>query len=126
MWLALLYWRVRTQDNFGNWSSWTRGYSFISDLPGNSSGALLLAIPSITGRVSSSDQSDCYKLIMTGNGVVTLGLTGLSGDANLSLLDAKGKVLKTSANRLKAAESITADFAGRNLLCQCCCGHGSE
>jgi autotransporter passenger strand-loop-strand repeat protein len=100
------YWRVRTQDNAGNWSSWARGFSFVSDLPGNRSGALLLSAPSVAGRVSADDQADYYKLIMTNAGVLTLNLTGLTGDANLSLLDAGGKVLKNSANRGNASETI--------------------
>jgi hypothetical protein len=47
---------------------------------------------------------------MTNAGTLTLGLTGLTGNANLSLLDSKGRVLKTSANRGTASEAIT-DFA---------------
>ena len=41
---------------------------------------------------------------------MTLNLSGLTGDANLSLLDAKGKVLKTSANKGNTAEAISADL----------------
>ncbi|MHB9138784.1 MAG: PPC domain-containing protein, partial [Victivallaceae bacterium] len=56
------------------------------------------------------DAADCYKIAMAGNGIMTLNLAGLTGDANLSLLDSKGKVLKTSANKLLTNESITTDL----------------
>ncbi|MHB9138486.1 MAG: pre-peptidase C-terminal domain-containing protein, partial [Victivallaceae bacterium] len=67
-------------------------------------------ISGIDSWVGFGDAADCYKLTMTRNGNLTIGLSGLSGNANLSLLDAKGKTLKTSANKLNADESIAVDL----------------
>ena len=43
---------------------------------------------------------------MTGAGTLTLGLTGLGGNADLSLLNANGAVLKSSANAGITNEAI--------------------
>ncbi|MFA6102933.1 MAG: pre-peptidase C-terminal domain-containing protein [Victivallaceae bacterium] len=100
------YWRVRTQDNAGNYSTWAIGSSFISDLPGNINGALLFSAPSTTGWVGLGDPADYYKLTLGGAGKLSLTLTGLSGDANLTLYDGKGKQLKTSSKKGHADENI--------------------
>ncbi|MHB9139812.1 MAG: PPC domain-containing protein, partial [Victivallaceae bacterium] len=68
------------------------------------------AIATLDNWAGFGDTADCYKLTMTSNGILSLSLTGLNGDANLSLLDSKGKALKTSANKANAAEAITADL----------------
>ena len=100
------YWRVNTQDNAGNTSAWSNGTSFVSDVGGTISGAFLLSSPSTTGWVGLNDPADYYKLVMANNGTLNLNLTGLSGDANLSLMDSKGKILKTSAAKGNANENI--------------------
>ena len=100
------YWRVNTQDNAGNTSTWSNGTSFVSDVGGTISGAFLLSSPSTTGWVGLNDPADYYKLVMANNGTLNLNLTGLSGDANLSLMDSKGKILKTSAAKGNANENI--------------------
>ena len=100
------YWRVRTQDNAGNYSAWAIGSSFISDLPGNINGALLFSAPSTTGWVGLGDPADYYKLTLGGAGKLSLTLAGLSGDANLTLYDGKGKQLKTSSRKGHADENI--------------------
>ncbi|MHB9139186.1 MAG: pre-peptidase C-terminal domain-containing protein [Victivallaceae bacterium] len=102
------YWRVRAQDNAGNFSAWSKGASFIVTPKDNAANAWQTAkdIAIMDDWVGFNDPADCYKLVMANAGTVTLNLTGLSGDANLSLLDSKGKVLKTSANRGNASESI--------------------
>jgi hypothetical protein len=38
------YWRVRTQDNSGNYSAWSNGANFVSDIAGNNAGAMLLPL----------------------------------------------------------------------------------
>ncbi len=85
-----------------------------ADTAANTWQAAKLAAKDISGGVDNwvgfDDPADCYRLVMTNAGTLTLGLTGLNGDVNLSLLDGTGKVLKTSANKLNASESITADL----------------
>ena len=100
------YWRVNTQDNAGNTSAWSNGTSFVSDVGGTISGALLLSSPSTTGWVGTGDAADYYKITMTNAGMLTLGLTGLTGNADLSLLDAKNTGLKSSAKAGTADEAI--------------------
>ncbi len=62
------------------------------------------------------DPADYYRLTLTTAGALNLNLTGLSGDANLTLLDSKGKVLKTSANISRADELIAAALAAGDYL----------
>ena len=102
---GIFYWRVRTQDNSGNASVWTSGSSFGSDVGGTIGGALLLSSPSTTGRVGTGDAADYYKITMTNAGTLTLGLTGLTGNADLTLLDSKLQ-LKVSSNPGTSNESI--------------------
>ncbi|MFA6100871.1 MAG: pre-peptidase C-terminal domain-containing protein [Victivallaceae bacterium] len=61
--------------------------------------------------VGFGDPADYYQLTLASAGALTLNLTGLSGDANLTLLDSKGKVLKTSANKKIADEAIATALA---------------
>ena len=57
--------------------------------------------------VGFGDTADFYKLTMTNAGTLTLGLSGLTGNADLSLLSATGGVLKTSSNAGTNPEAIT-------------------
>ena len=101
------FWRVRAQDNSGNYSAWSAGSGFVGDLVGNTiNNASPLAAPSISGAVGFGDSADVYKLTMANAGTLTLGLTGLSGNANLFLLNAYGSLLKYSANPGAADEAI--------------------
>jgi autotransporter passenger strand-loop-strand repeat protein len=63
-------------------------------------------ISALDNWVGFGDGADFYKLAMTNAGTLTLGLTGLGGNANLYLLNAGGRVLKTSANKGTADEAI--------------------
>ena len=106
------YWQVRAQDNAGNYSAWSKSSYFIITPTDTAANDYKTAgdISTLDNWVGFGDAADVYKLIMINAGTLTLGLTGLSGDSNLSLLDNKGKVLKTSANKGNTAEAIT-DFA---------------
>ncbi len=107
------YWQVRAQDNSGNWSAWSQSASFVI-MPTDTAANTWQTAKDISGgvdnRVGLNDPADYYKLIMTNAGTLTLGLTGLSGDVNLSLLDGTGKVLKTSANKGLTGEAISMDL----------------
>ena len=69
-------------------------------------------IANLDNWVGGGDPADCYSLTMNSAGILTLNLTGLTGDANLSLLDANGKLLKSSARKGNANEAISADLLG--------------
>jgi hypothetical protein len=103
------YWRVMAQDNAENLSTWSEESSFIvtpADIGANSY-KTANDIATLDNWVGFGDPADYYKLTMTSAGTLTLNLTGLSGDANLSLLDSDGKILKTSANKGNTSEAIT-------------------
>ena len=107
--LTTCYWRVQAEDNYGNQSAWSSSSSFAAtpvDTAGNSwqTAADIAALDNWVGR---DDAADVYKLTMTNAGTLTLGLTGLTGNADLSLLNSAGTVLKTSANAGTASEAIT-------------------
>ncbi len=114
--LGTYYWQVRSLDNSGNYSAWSKSSSFIVtpvDTVGNTTSDANVIGELASGVVAErsewvgyGDPADYYKLTLTNDGALTLNLTGLSGDANLSLLDNKGKVLKTSANKKTADETI--------------------
>ncbi|MHB9139519.1 MAG: PPC domain-containing protein, partial [Victivallaceae bacterium] len=63
-------------------------------------------IATLDNWVGFGDSADCYKLTLTGAGSLNLNLTGLSGNANLYLLDSSGRTLKTSATSGAASEAI--------------------
>jgi small nuclear ribonucleoprotein (snRNP)-like protein len=71
---------------------------------------------SVDAWVGFGDPADYYQLTLTNAGALSLNLTGLSSDANLTLLDNKGKVLKTSANKKSADELIVTALAAGNYL----------
>jgi len=101
------FWRVRAEDNSGNYSAWSDGSSFAGDPAGNSiRNASQLSSAPAAGAVGFGDAADFYKITMTNAGTLTLGLTGLSGNANLYLLNASGALLKSSVNPGTADEAI--------------------
>ncbi|MFA6104284.1 MAG: AIDA repeat-containing protein, partial [Victivallaceae bacterium] len=111
--LGAYYWQVRSQDNAGNYSAWSKSSSFVvtpSDTAANDYKTAKNISDGVDNWVGYGDAADCYELTLTGAGLLTLSLTGLSGNADLSLLNSSGKVLKTSANKDIAGEAIN-DFA---------------
>ncbi len=103
------FWRVRAQDNAGNYSAWSKSASFFvapEDTAANDYKTAKNISAGVDSWVGYGDAADCYKLTLTSAGMLTLSLTGLSGNADLSLLSAAGKVLKTSANKDIASEAI--------------------
>ncbi len=71
---------------------------------------------SVDEWVGFGDPADYYQLTLANAGALSLNLTGLSSDANLTLLDSKGKVLKTSANKKSADETIVTALAAGDYL----------
>ena len=65
-----------------------------------------LDISNLDNWVGFGDAADFYKLTMTNAGTLTLGLTGLTGNADLSLLSSTGTVLKSSSNTGTTSEAI--------------------
>ncbi len=111
--LGTYYWQVRSQDNSGNYSAWSKTASFIvtpTDTVGNTPAtAGTLDVNSFTTEfVGFGDAADYYKLTILNNGTLSLNLTGLSGDANLALLDWAGIELNTSVNLGTADELINS------------------
>ena len=95
------FWRVRTEDSAGNFSSWSSVSTFAST-PADTAGSTLKTARNIDDGVDDwtglSDACDIYKLTMAHNGLLNLNLTGLEDNINLYLLDGKGNVINTSAN----------------------------
>jgi len=102
------YWRVRAQDKLGNWSAWSTPLKFILSPTDAAANTWQTAkdISNLDNWVGFGDAADYYKLTMTNAGILTLGLTGLSGNADLSLLSATGAVLKSSVKAGTADEAI--------------------
>ena len=65
-------------------------------------------ISTLDNWVGFGDAADFYKLTMTNAGTLTLGLTGLNGNADLTLLNASGMQFKTSAKTGTADEAINS------------------
>jgi hypothetical protein len=62
--------------------------------------------------VGNSDKDDYFKFNTTSNGMITLKLDGLSGDADLQLLDSSGTLLKSSTLSGTQSETIFHGSAG--------------
>jgi hypothetical protein len=107
------FWRVRTEDSAGNLSEWSKAATF-SVTPADTAGSTLKTANNIDGAVDnwigSSDAADIYKLTMTGNGALTLNLTGLEADVNLYLLSSNGSVIKASTGRGALPEAISKEL----------------
>ncbi len=106
--LTTCYWRVQAEDNNGNLSSWSNNSSFTATPVDTAANDYKTAkdIAVLDNWIGLDDAADCYKITLTNAAVLTLNLSGMTGDANLSLLDANGKVLKTAAAKGTADETI--------------------
>ena len=105
---GIYYWQVRAQDNAGNWSSWSSSSRFIVTPTDTAANDYKTAqdISNLDNWVGSGDAADVYKLTMTNAGTLTIGLTSLTGNADLSLLSSTGTVLKSSSNTGTTSEAI--------------------
>ncbi len=105
------YWDVRAQDNAGNWSDWSKSSSFTitpTDTGANTWKMAKNIDEGVDNWVGFGDPADVYRVVMANSGRLTLELTHLSGNADLSLLSAAGAVLKISANPGTANDVINA------------------
>ena len=105
------YWQVRSQDNAGNWSAWSKSSSFMvipEDTVGNTltTAGVLETNGFADEWVGFGDAADYYKLTLDTAGKLSLNLADLTGDANMTLYDAKGKSLKSSSLKGLADENI--------------------
>ena len=87
---------------------------FPDDTAGNSFAAAgsIAATGTFNEWVGFGDKYDYYKLTLTSAGNLTLGLTGLSGNADLALFNAAGGALRSSA------KTGTSDEAVSNVMLQ--------
>jgi hypothetical protein len=69
-------------------------------------GKLGAAVKTYAGQLGAEDRNDWYKFTTTRTRYVTLALKDINGDFDLQLCNAKGKVLKTSAEDGDTNESI--------------------
>ena len=106
--VGIYFWQVRAQDNAGNWSSWSSSSRFIVTPVDTAANDYKTAqdISNLDNWVGFGDAADVYKLTMTNAGTLTLGLAGLTGNADLSLLSSTGTVLKSSSNTGTTSEAI--------------------
>ena len=107
--LGTYYWQARAQDKSGNYSAWSSSSKFIVTPTDTAANTWQAAqdISNLDNWVGFGDTSDYYKLTMANSGMLTLGLAGLSGNADLSLLNSAGTVLKTSSNTGTTPEAIS-------------------
>jgi hypothetical protein len=109
-------------------SSWTNGGDFLTgqssfvglpssvDLAGNTL-ATARAITvgssttSYTDWVGSTDTNDYYRFSLANSGNFNLGLTGLTADADVQLLNSSGSLIASSTNGGTASESITRQLS---------------
>ncbi|MBE9264184.1 pre-peptidase C-terminal domain-containing protein [Microcystis sp. LEGE 00066] len=109
-------------------SSWPNGGDFLTgqsssaglfssvDLAGNTL-ATARAITvgssttSYTDWVGSTDTNDYYRFSLANSGNFNLGLTGMTADADVQLLNSSGSVIASSTNGGTASESITRQLS---------------
>ena len=65
---------------------------------------------SYTDWVGSTDTNDYYRFTLANSGNFNLGLTGMTADADVQLLNSSGSVIASSTNGGTASESITSQL----------------
>lgn len=82
---------------------------------GNTSGASLIPLNTgVYGTISTKGDNDYYKFTITTGGTITLSLTTLPADYQLSLLNSSGTVLQSSTNGGTSSETISRTVAAGN------------
>jgi hypothetical protein len=66
---------------------------------------------SYTDWVGSTDTNDYYRFTLANSGNFNLGLTGMTADADVQLLNSSGSVIASSTNVGTASESITSQLS---------------
>jgi len=103
-------------------SSWTNGGDFLTgqtssvDLAGNTlATARAITVGSTTTTytdwVGSTDTNDYYRFSLANSGNFNLGLTGMTADADVQLLNSSGSLIASSANGGTTSESITRQLS---------------
>lgn len=74
---------------------------------GSTSGAATIPLNTdVFGLINVRNDNDYYKFVITTGGTITMSLTTLPADYNLSLLNSSGTVLQSSTNSGTASETI--------------------
>jgi hypothetical protein len=79
---------------------------------GNISGAATIPLNTdVFGLINVKNDNDYYKFVITTGGTITVSLTTLPADYQLSLLNSSGSVLQSSTNSGTASETINRTVA---------------
>ncbi|MCW5316351.1 pre-peptidase [Nostoc sp. KVJ3] len=81
-------------------------------------GSLTTTASIFQNSLSSSDTLDIYKFTVSSSSIVTLGLDGLSNDADLNLLNSSGTSIYNSTNSGTTPESIRGNIAAGTYYAQ--------
>ncbi|MEH2326763.1 MAG: ELWxxDGT repeat protein [Nostoc sp.] len=81
-------------------------------------GSLISTASIFQNSLSSSDTLDTYKFTLSSSSIVTLGLDGLSSNADLKLLNSSGSSIYSSTNSGTTPESIRGNIAAGTYYAQ--------
>ena len=79
-------------------------------------GATIPLNTDIKGTISSRGDNDYYQFVITTGGTITISLTTLPANYDLSLLNGSGTTLQSSANNSTASETINATVTGATFI----------
>jgi hypothetical protein len=80
---------------------------------------------SYTDWVGSTDTNDYYRFTLANSGNFNLGLTGMTADADVQLLNSSGSVIASSTNVGTASESITSQLSAGTYYIRVYCYTGN-
>ena len=105
---------TRSSTDGYNWTGWSEG-STISDNAGNTLATArdigtLNSSRSFSDWVGAADTNDYYRFYVSGRSNFNLNLTGLSGDADVQLLNSVGTVITSSTAGGSSTESINTQL----------------